>query len=359
MMGSKCLLRTRAGFIISGLLIGFSAVMLQKFGNPANMGICITCFIRDTAGALGLHRAAAVQYIRPELIGLLLGSFITSMIFREFRPRSGSASTVKFTLGFFAMIGTLVFLGCPWRMIIRLAGGDLNAIIGFTGLVTGIRAGIYFRQSGYDPGNGIKDRQLTGLIIPVSALLLILLLIVKPELPSGVPFESTSGPGAMHAPLYASIGFGLLIGFVAQRTRFCTIGAIRSVFFREFDLLFMLLSFLSGAFILNLLFGQVNPGFSGQPVAHSDHIWSFGGMLLAGLAFVLGGGCPGRQLILSGEGDGSAAVFVFGMFAGAAAVHNFPIASTPGGTASWGPAAVIIGIVVCIIIGSSNRNVKN
>ena len=44
-----------------GLIIGILAVALVYFGNPANMGFCIACFLRDTAGALGFHSAAAVQ----------------------------------------------------------------------------------------------------------------------------------------------------------------------------------------------------------------------------------------------------------------------------------------------------------
>jgi hypothetical protein len=52
---------------------------MTKWGNPPNMGICVACFIRDIAGALGLHRNDTTQYIRPEVIGFLLGAFITSM----------------------------------------------------------------------------------------------------------------------------------------------------------------------------------------------------------------------------------------------------------------------------------------
>lgn len=58
-----------------GLVMGVIASVLVFLGNPGNMGFCLACFIRDTTGALGLHRAEAVQYIRPELIGLILGSF--------------------------------------------------------------------------------------------------------------------------------------------------------------------------------------------------------------------------------------------------------------------------------------------
>ena len=58
----------KRNLIIAGLIIGVIAGFLVLAGNPANMGFCIACFIRDTVGALGMHRAAPVQYIRPEVI---------------------------------------------------------------------------------------------------------------------------------------------------------------------------------------------------------------------------------------------------------------------------------------------------
>ena len=64
--------RERLHIVIAGLIIGVIASLQGFFGNPANMGFCIACFLRDTAGGLGLHRAAAVQYIRPEIIDVVL-----------------------------------------------------------------------------------------------------------------------------------------------------------------------------------------------------------------------------------------------------------------------------------------------
>ena len=61
--------------LASGALVGLCAILLTYLGNPANMGFCIACFIRDIAGSLGLHRAEAVQYIRPEIIGIVCGVF--------------------------------------------------------------------------------------------------------------------------------------------------------------------------------------------------------------------------------------------------------------------------------------------
>lgn len=65
--------------IVTGAIVGLSAVLLTHFGNPANMGFCIACFLRDIAGSLGLHSAGKVQYIRPEIIGLVLGAFVVRL----------------------------------------------------------------------------------------------------------------------------------------------------------------------------------------------------------------------------------------------------------------------------------------
>ena len=48
---------TSVGIIAVGVVIGVLAALLQKWGNPGNMGICVACFERDVAGGLGLHRA--------------------------------------------------------------------------------------------------------------------------------------------------------------------------------------------------------------------------------------------------------------------------------------------------------------
>ncbi len=140
------------GIVAVGVLIGILAPLLQKLGNPGNMGICVACFLRDIAGSLGLHRAAVVQYLRPEILCFVLGSSLAAFLFGEFKPRGGSAPLIRFFLGFFAMIGALVFLGCPWRTILRLAGGDANAIFGFLGLICGISIGIFFMKQGFSLG---------------------------------------------------------------------------------------------------------------------------------------------------------------------------------------------------------------
>ena len=60
----------------------------------------------------------------------------------------------------------------------------------------------------------------------------------------------------------------------------------------------------------------LDQGFALQPIAHSAHLWNLLGMVLVGWGSVLLGGCPLRQLILAGSGNGDSTVTVFGMLAG-------------------------------------------
>lgn len=356
------------GIILAGAIIGILGPVLQKLGNPSNMGICVACFERDIAGALGLHRASVVQYIRPEIIGFVLGSTVAALLFREFKARAGSAPIVRFVLGAFAMIGALVFLGCPWRAGFRLAGGDMTALTGFLGLAIGIWIGVYFLRSGFNLGRSQKTHHAVGWIMPGLMIGLLLLLIFSPVFSEGGPiFFSESGPGSLHAPLLISLAAGLIIGFLAQRTRFCTMGAVRDVILmRDYHLLTGFGALIGAAFLTNLLLGQFKLGYSGMPIAHSNLLWNILGMVLAGLAYALAGGCPGRQLFLAGEGDGDSAIFVLGMITGAAFAHNFNLAAkadtvvdgvvqSVGGISTYGMIAVILGLVVCVTFGFTMR----
>lgn len=354
---------SRWGPISTGIAVGVLAPILVRLGNPGNMGICVACFSRDIAGGLGLHRAAAVQYIRPEIIGFVLGSLVAAFLFREFRPRTGSAPLARFLLGIFAMIGALVFLGCPWRAYLRLGGGDWNAIPGILGLFGGIALGVVFLRMGYSLGRNRPAPAALGWLMPAIVVGLLLLLVTAPQFgrdangqPIGPIFFSATGPGSQHAPILIALAVGLIIGFLAQRSRFCTVGGVRDLILaRDPHLFGGIVAVVVAAFITNLVLGQFKPGFAGQPVAHTDFLWNFGGMVLAGLAFTLAGGCPGRQLMLLGEGDGDAALFALGMIVGAGFAHNFNIAASPAGPGPYSTAAVIVGLAFCIVLGLTMR----
>ncbi|MCX7981312.1 MAG: YedE family putative selenium transporter [Syntrophales bacterium] len=352
---------SRSGIVVVGVIIGISAAWLQYLGNPANMGICVACMERDIVGALGFHRASVAQYLRPEIMGFVLGSFFVSLLAGDYRPRGGSGTLIRFFLGMFAMIGALVFLGCPWRALLRLAGGDGNAIFGLLGLIAGVFLGVQFLKRGYNLGRSYPQHRASGWVFPALMVVLLFLLVFRVSFSPGGPiFFSEKGPGSQHAPLLVSLAAGVIIGGLAQRSRFCTMGAIRDVILiRDFHLLSGVGALVAGALIMNIVLGQFKPGFTGQPVAHDNQLWNFLGMALAGLAFVLAGGCPGRQLFLSGEGDMDAAIFVLGMMVGAAVAHNLNFASSPVGIAPFAPIAVLAGFVFCFVVGLTQRERLN
>jgi len=349
-------MRDRMFILIAGAVTGLLAVIMVLQGNPANMGFCIACFIRDIAGGVGLHRAGVVQYLRPEIMGLVIGAFVTAFYVREFKATGGSSPALRFVLGMLMMAGALIFLGCPLRMVLRLAGGDWNALIALPGYVLGVWLGTIFLSKGFTLGRSQEQSPVNGYAGPFIALALLVLLVTAPAF----IFFSEEGPGAMQAPLALTLGAGLIVGILAQRTRLCTMGAIRDIIlFKDYQLFLGFAAITAVAFIGNLATGQFSPGFAEQPVAHIDTLWNFSGMTVVGLAAVLAGGCPMRQLILTGEGQSDALITVFGMVAGAAFMHNFGMAGSPDGVSPAGQWIVFISLALLFIIGVGNIKMRS
>ena len=348
--------------ILAGVCTGIAALVLTKLGNPANMGFCIACFERDIAGAVGLHSAAKVQYVRPEIIGLVLGSLIAALVSGDWKSRSGSAPALRFVLGAFAMIGALAFLGCPLRMILRLGGGDLNALVGLVGFAIGIFIGTRFIRGGFTLQRNYPARRTDGAVLPAVMLGLLILFVAAPAI-----FRlSTEGPGSKHAPFFIALAIAAVVGVLAQRSRLCMAGGLRdTMMFGDLHLLWGFIAIFVTVLVGNLCLHSFKLGFAGQPVAHSSHLWNLLGMTLCGWACVLLGGCPLRQLILAGEGNGDSAVTVFGMIAGAALAHNFGLAGNAdsvndagqavvGGISTAGKIALVIGFVVVLLVSILN-----
>ncbi len=255
-------MQSKKGIITTGAVIGLIAVLLVKMGNPANMGYCIACFIRDIAGGLGFHNAAVVQYLRPEIMGLVLGAFIAAKAGKEFSSRGGSSPMTRFFLGVIVMIGALMFLGCPLRMILRLAGGDLNALIGILGFVAGIYIGVLFLNKGFSLKRTYRLPDFEGYAFPLFNVFLLLLLMAAPAF---IIF-SEKGPGAMAAPIAISLASGLIVGFLAQKSRLCCVGGTRDmILFRDNYLLLGFLAIFIFAAAGNIATGMFTLGFEGEP----------------------------------------------------------------------------------------------
>ncbi len=343
------------GFLLMlGLIGGLGAVLLALTGNPANMAFCIACFIRDSAGAMKFHSASVVQYFRPEIVGIIGGSFLISIATKEFKSTGGSSPVTRFLLGAIMMIGALIFLGCPLRMVIRMASGDISSYIGLIGFIGGVGTGSFMLKKGFSLGRSQETPKVNGYVLPgIVAGLFILFLTV----PSLFAF-SEKGPGSMHAPIYLSLGVGVLFGIIAQKTRMCFAGSVRDIFLlKNFNLLMVIL----GVFLPLLAYNIFTNKFAFVaygPIAHAQTVWNIAGMFIVGFAAVLLGGCPLRQLVLAGTGSTDSAITVIGMFSGAALAHNFGLAAAAASAAKGEVAAVAGGPgingqvagVLCIIV---------
>lgn len=409
----------RSAWILAGAgaFIGIVAALLVKFGNPGNMGVCIACFLRDITGYFvgGITNQGAVSYIRPEIVGIILGSFGAAVATREFRTRGGSSTLLRFFLGAVFMMSALIFLGCTVRVWLRLGAGDLNALWGVAGIVAGVVVGIVFLKRGFSLGRAKTTPsgagKYAGWIVPIAGVMLLVFALLanttgfvpstgaltkanavatgtKPPVvmlkadgevsqilkPADVVLaedgsilnadgtEAASAeqvasakpqPGGKRAPLWISLVAGLAIGVVAQRSRFCSIGGIRdAILVRRYDLLFGIGGLLIANTIANLVLGQYNLGFEGQPVAHTDALGNFASMTVAALAAMLLGGCPFRQVVMSAEGDWDAGVAVAGMLVGAGVSHYFGLASSAAGLApnAWVAMAVMFAFLVGVSV---------
>lgn len=356
---------------LAGATVGAICVALTLAGNPPNMGLCVACFQRDIAGSLGLHRAAPVQCLRLELIGICLGALAAALATAGFKPRGSASPVTRSVLAMFVMIGALAFLGCPLRMALRIAGGDLNALVGAAGFATGVGAGIAMLRARFTLGRAGTQSKAEGSMMAVAMLALLLLLALKPVLGESVPpFFSQKGPGAMYpggaaSPVRGTPGLlialsaGIIVGVIAQRVGICQVACLRDlVIAGSFQNILVFGTLVVIVFAGNLTSGRFRLGFDGQPIAHTAHLWNFLSMALVGSGSVLLGGCPLRQLVAGSTGSSDAAAAVVGMVVGAAIAHNFGLAASPKGVPTAGKVGVIVGLVVVLAIGMAHRSPK-
>ncbi len=327
--------------IINGAALGLGAVLLTLLGNPANSGICISCFMENLAGALQLQD------------GFLLGSFYMAVKTKRFHVTGGSSPVIRFFLGFFIIVGCAVFIGCPIKLILRLAAGDLTAVAALLGLMFGIWLGSKYIRAGVFLDREKQLPKINGYIFPAIAVLLLIFLVLKPSFIR----EGQTGPAAQHAPLLISLGISLFIGALSQRSGLCITGGIRNFFLvGEKTLLYGVITTFVSAMLLSMVTGLFHLGMNGQPASHMGHGWTFLAMTLVGLASVIVDGCPFRQIVKVGQGDMDAGITCFGMLTGAAFVITWLLRSTSAGPSFNGKIAVLGGLIFCIVIVLSYRN---
>ena len=140
------------------------------------------------------------------------------------------------------MIGALVFLGCPLRMVIRMSAGDLNAWVAFVGFILGVATGVFALKKGFSLGRAHVTNKVNGAVLPAIVVAILILATCTTLLKA-----SQAGPGSMHAPIIASLIGGLVFGAFAQKSRMCFAGSIRDIILmKNFDLI----SVIAGLFVL-------------------------------------------------------------------------------------------------------------
>lgn len=337
--------------VSTGVIIGSASVLLISFGNPGISGLSIVGHLRDIAGSLGLHQAAAYQYMRPEILGLILGAYGAAKVTGEYSTGRKQAG-IHFLLGVFMMIGALAFLGDPLQAVLRFAAGDMNALIGIAGYICGIRSGMVFQKKDATVDQAILQEPGKNKVRRVIPCVIALGLLVAVLAKASFLHASTRGPGAYHAPIAMSLLVGMISGVLAQRTRMCfAAGVQRYIEKRDTYLVTLFEVLFLTALLGNLYFGIFNFSFPGQPQAHFVYLWSFLGAFTAGLAAVFAGGDPLRQLIMCGEGNSDAAFCVLGMVAGIGLTYSLNSATTASGLPVAGQLLVSGCLLVVLCIG--------
>lgn len=129
---------------IAGAIIGFLAASLQEIASmisPPAYGFCMACHARDLINSIVNPIAGTDLGVAPiatsiptlTVIGVLLGSFVAAIIFKEFRISKGGSSISylkMFILGILVMNFALILSACPVRTSLRVAHGDVIAMVG-------------------------------------------------------------------------------------------------------------------------------------------------------------------------------------------------------------------------------------
>ncbi|MSR75826.1 MAG: YedE-related selenium metabolism membrane protein [Planctomycetes bacterium] len=333
--------------------VGVLAAWLVAAGNPGNMGVCGACFLRDLSGAFGFNAPPkAPRIFRPELVGIVLGALFWRLVTRRFEARTGSFAVTRFALGIVMGVAAMVFLGCPFRMLQRLGGGDLNAWVALPGFIAGVGVARMLERRGYHLGKTQVVTPLLGLVGPLLYVVLLVLFLLGGFL-MGPGMSETTGPA--HALWSTALIVGVGVGVALSQSGFCAIAAARQVFTGGGRMLAAAALFVLGYALTALISGKANWAFEGQPVAHGDWLWNFLALALLGLCGAFAGGCPVRQIVLTGEGNGDAAVTTGGILIGGALAHNFSMISIasgpagPGGTTDGGRLFVALAIPLVLL----------
>jgi hypothetical protein len=149
----------RVTAVVYGVVAGLLAVGVQVFFKvqpPPAYGICMACHPRDMVSWLvnNLFGAnweiAPVSVVFPLLttVGVLIGAFIAAQRNGEIRWISLGKNWQSFIYGLLVMNAAIVVLGCPTRLVLFSAYGEILAVLGVVGVAVGITIGTVLLERG-------------------------------------------------------------------------------------------------------------------------------------------------------------------------------------------------------------------
>ena len=140
------LLRVRPNAVTYGVVAGLLAVGVQIVFNvqpPPAYGIGMACHTRDLVNWV-LKLVAGVRWeIAPlslavpllTTVGLYLGAALAARRHREFRPLALGHGLRSFVFGVLVMNFAIIALGCPTRLLLLGAYGEVLGLLGAVGVI--------------------------------------------------------------------------------------------------------------------------------------------------------------------------------------------------------------------------------
>jgi hypothetical protein len=159
---------------VFGVAAGVMFVSAEAFLNvypPAAYSFCLACHTRDLVnGALNFFfsvgfQTAAVSHraLMVSSPAVLIGAYLAARVHGERRPRGSERPLCSFATGFVVMAFGIVIFGCPTRLAVRAAYGDVYGLIAVAGVffgvwcaVTTMRTRFRFGGSGRGPNGGAR-----------------------------------------------------------------------------------------------------------------------------------------------------------------------------------------------------------
>lgn len=142
----------RVSAVTYGVVAGLLAVGVHVFFGvkpPPAYGICVACHTRDLVAWLSNHLVGTQWEIAPvsvtfpllTTIGMLIGAFFAASRNGERRKVALGGHWRSFVYGMLVVNAAIVALGCPTRLLLLTAYGDMLALVAVAGLVVGILTG--------------------------------------------------------------------------------------------------------------------------------------------------------------------------------------------------------------------------